>query len=91
MYAGRDFMNNKISITTLFDAFFKYQLDMEDIAAWFREKKLDSFKKVLIYLIAYFDRDYIMYREGQIKANNPLLFEFEKALAYHICKINGII
>lgn len=80
-----------IKITTIFDNFFRYQLDMEDIAAWFREKKLDSFQKVLIYLLAYFNRDYIMYREGQIKAQNSLLFEFEKALAYHICKINGII
>lgn len=84
-------MNNQISITKLFDAFIKYQLDIASIAAWFKKKELNSFTKVLLYLLAYFDRDYVMYREGQIKANNPLLFEFEKALAYHICKINGII
>ena len=81
-----------IKITTIFDNFFRYQLDMEDIAAWFKKKELNSFQKVLIYLIAYSARDVVFGLDDRITtADNTILLEFQKALAYHICRINNTL
>lgn len=78
-------------VTTLFDDFFRYQLNMNELASWFKQNNLNTFQLVYTYILAYFNWDYIT-NPGQSKINNSvILHEFIKALAYKICLINGAL
>lgn len=81
----------QFEITNLFNDFFRYQLDMESIADWFKSKQFNTFEKVMVFLIAYFNRDYIFDHSKKKTAGNAIIYEFEKALAYKICLINNTL
>ena len=84
----------KIDVTNLFDDFIKYQVDIESIAAACKQTKLDTYMYVLVAIAAYFLQveisDDIQENKKAIESK-PILLEFEKALAYHICKINNTL
>lgn len=71
-----------MEITTIFDDFFKYQLDVNAIAAVCKQCKLDSFIEICVALCAFLGFD-PKYEPG-------IRYEFVKALAYKICVINGV-
>lgn len=73
----------KVEITTIFNDFIHYQLDTKAIAAACKQCKLDNYMKVLVAIAAYFCNDEPP-KEG-------ILLEFEKALAYEVCKINNTV
>ena len=69
-----------ISITTLFDDFFKYQpIDLQNIAVCFKKNKFD-FVDTTAFLCVCFNLD-----------TQGIMYEFIKALAYKICVINGTL
>lgn len=76
-----------IKITVLFDKFIKYQVDIESIAAACRKTKRDNFLKVLAALAAFFSPE----DPAEVLKEGTIIFEFEKALAYHICRINNTL
>ena len=71
-----------MEITTIFDDFFKYQLDVNAIAVACKQCRLDSFIDICLALCAYMEFD-PKYEPG-------IRYEFVKALAYKICVINGV-
>lgn len=73
----------KLEITTIFNDFISRQLDINAIAAACKQCKLDDYMKVLVAIAAYFCN-------GE-PPKEGILLEFEKALAYKICVINGTL
>lgn len=81
-----------ISITSLFDDFIKYQFDINSIAELCRKSKLDNFEKVLLYvMVCYHQEDMIHHESTAEFVREGIAFEFQKALTYHICKINNTL
>ena len=74
----------KLKVTTIFNDFIHYQLDINAIASACKQCKLDDYMKVLVAIAAYFCK-------GEPPKEGSILLEFEKALAYKICCINGTL
>ena len=85
----------KIEVTTIFDDWFKNQVDMAGIAAWFKSKKLDSFEKVLLFITVRIHQSELLDGSepitGEMLLKNRILWEYELAFAYNICKINNTL
>ncbi|WP_303820145.1 hypothetical protein [Ruminococcus flavefaciens] len=69
-------------ITTLFNGFFDYQLDVNAIATACKQCKLGDFITICAAICAYMEVNPI--HEPGIR------YEFCKALAFRICLINGV-
>lgn len=71
-----------MEITTLFNGFFDYQLDVNAIATACKQCKLGDFITICAAICAYM--------EFNPKYEPGIRYEFAKALAYKICVINGV-
>ena len=83
-----------IEITTIFNDFFRYQVDIKSIAAACKKCGLDTYIKTAAAIAAYFHQNEL---QDDIKANaeiigqNLIQLEFIKALTYQICLINDTV
>ena len=80
-----------ISITSLFDDFFKYQLDIDSIAELCKKGRLDNFEKVLLYIMVCYHQEDMIHGTADSFVREGIAFEFQKALAYHVCRINNTL
>ena len=79
-----------INITTLFDSFFDYQpIKLPETAACCKKYNINDFLGVCAVLCSYFGFDPKDEADKEYKIKS-IRWEFVKALAFRICKMNGI-